>query len=932
MKIKDIHIYGFGKFTDLKMTNMHEFQVLFGENEAGKSTIMSFIHSILFGFPTKLQTELRYEPKEGTKFGGRMTVDIDEKGIVIIERVKGKASGDVNVMLEDGTRGGEELLRDLLHRVDKTLFQSIFSFNIHGIQNVHQIKGEDLGKFLFSAGALGTDQLVRAENSLQKEMDSRFKQNGKKPYLNEKLRELKHLRSELKKAEQQNEHYWKLKSEKERLEKELTDTQAEQALLHSMKLKLEAWMQIQPLKLEEMAILEELKEYEEIQFPIDGLSKLERIEELMKPLEGQISSLTDRLSVLAEEIRSNTPDINLLGQEHEIMRAVESLSLYERLEQEEKELQERCAQLKDEELSLREKLHLNIEEEDLISINTSVFMKEKVKNAQEKYRRLDLKKIDLDERFNNEKQMLEEIEDKIKEYEKKLQSETERKALEENIRRNRVQERTQFTIFSILFSVLIAWGIFESTLPIILLGVIGLVFSIYLFNKKSANADHDIVKDRNQLGPLTQFKVQWTERNAQYERVLLDYETWENDMVKAEREMIELGKGLFLPREIALAYLSDAFELIEQLKKLYREKKMAIDRHQLITAKINEIVEAIEHQCNEFLGLTYSSIQEMAYTLRKRLKEEIEKNMAYEGRKEKFNELKEERQKYQLEWNHFKRKKEELFQQAFVTTEKSFRETGKLDERKRTLEEQLLHLQRQLKIATLNEQEMESFREIADLDEQIYSNTTKHKMHEENIPVLQSDIAKVKYEIQLLEEGGTYADLLHLYKHKQSELDIGAREWAKFALAKDMLNHTIERFKNERLPKLLEKAEENLKYLTDGRYIKIFPKQEGSGFLIQRKDQQLFEANELSQATAEQVYVSLRLALAVTIYGKFSFPIIIDDSFVNFDQHRTKKVIQLLKQLNGRQVLFFTCHQHLLTYFSDEQIVEVGKEMGMPIK
>lgn len=931
MKIIDIHIYGFGKFTDLKMTNLHEFQVLFGDNEAGKSTIMSFIHSILFGFPTKLQSEPRYEPKEGTKYGGRMTVEIAEKGIVSIERVKGKASGDVNVMLKDGTRGGEELLKDLLHRVDKTLFQSIFSFNIHGIQNVHQMKGEDLGKFLFSAGALGTDQLVRAENSLQKEMESRFKPNGKKPYLNEKLRELKHLRSELKKAEQQNEHYWKLKSEKERLEKELTDTQAEQAHLHSMKLKLESWKQIQPLKLEEMAIVEELKKYEDIQFPIDGLSKLERLEELMKPLEGQMSSITDRLDVLTEEIRSNTPDFNLLGREHEVTKAVESLSLYERLEQEEKELQDRFAQLKEEEFNLREKLHLNIGEEDLISINTSVFMKEKVKNTQEKYRRLDLKKLDLDERFNNEKQMLEEIEEKIKDAEKQLQSEKNRKAFEENIRRKRVQERTQFIIFSILFSVLLAWGIFESILPIILLGAIGIVFLIYLFNKKSANADDDFGKDRNHLDQLTQFKIQWTERNTQYERVLMNYETWENEMVKAEREIIELGEVLLLPGEIALAYLSDAFELIEQLKKLYREKKMAFDRQQSVAEKMNLIVEALEHLISEFSGMPHSSIQEMAYTLRKRLKEEIEKNIVYEGRKAKLNELEEDRQKYHLEWNHFNRKKEELFQQALVTDERSFREIGKLDERKRTLEEQLLHLQRQLKIAALNEQEMESFQEIADLDERIYSYTTKLKMHEENIPILQSDIAKVKYEIQLLEEGGTYAELLHLYKHKQSELDIGAREWAKFALAKDMLNHTIERFKNERLPRMLEKAEEYMKYLTDGSYVKIFPKQEGSGFFIQRKDQQLFEANELSQATAEQVYVSLRLALAVTIYGKFPFPIIIDDSFVNFDQKRTKKVIHLLKQLSGRQVLFFTCHQHLLTHFLDEQILEVGKEMGMPI-
>ena len=82
---------------------------------------------------------------------------------------------------------------------------------------------------------------------------------------------------------------------------------------------------------------------------------------------------------------------------------------------------------------------------------------------------------------------------------------------------------------------------------------------------------------------------------------------------------------------------------------------------------------------------------------------------------------------------------------------------------------------------------------------------------------------------------------------------------------------------------MLNMAQKYLYFLTDGQYIRIIPKQEGSGFLIENRDHLLFEANELSQATTEQIYVSIRLALAVTIYEKFKFPIIIDDSFVNFD-------------------------------------------------
>ena len=95
--------------------------------------------------------------------------------------------------MDNGTIGGEELLKELVANFDKSLFQAIFSFNLHGLQNIHQMKGEEIGKFLFSAGTLGTERLAKTEEFLQKELDTRFKPSGKKPLLNEKLQALHEL-------------------------------------------------------------------------------------------------------------------------------------------------------------------------------------------------------------------------------------------------------------------------------------------------------------------------------------------------------------------------------------------------------------------------------------------------------------------------------------------------------------------------------------------------------------------------------------------------------------------------------------------------------------------------------------------------------------------------------------------------------------------
>ncbi|CRH21822.1 hypothetical protein BN1423_1860005 [Carnobacterium maltaromaticum] len=58
MKIESIEIYGYGKWVDKSFTDIQDLQVFYGKNEAGKSTVMSFIHSILFWISNK--TRIRH--------------------------------------------------------------------------------------------------------------------------------------------------------------------------------------------------------------------------------------------------------------------------------------------------------------------------------------------------------------------------------------------------------------------------------------------------------------------------------------------------------------------------------------------------------------------------------------------------------------------------------------------------------------------------------------------------------------------------------------------------------------------------------------------------------------------------------------------------------------------------------------------------------
>jgi uncharacterized protein YhaN len=985
MIIKEIQIYGYGKLENITISNLDHFTVFYGENEAGKSTIMSFIHSMLFGFPTKVQTEQRYEPKSGTRYGGKLLIQTNDKQSIVIERTKGKSTGDVTVTLEDGTRGGEDLLKELLSRMDKSLYQSIFSFNLQGLQNIQQLKKEDLGRFLFSTGAVGTDRLFSIESMLQKELDERFKPSGKKPVINEKLKEIKEVYSELKKAESKNEGYWQLIRQRDELVQEISRLARVEEDLNKEQQKLQEWKKLEPVAKELEYLKEKIKETPPVPFPVDGVKRLEQITQWMKPLEAQKERLERKLLDLQQEIVQFQPNVELLEKELEIQEVLDRLPLLETLQEEEKGLRIQLEHLHRQKREWTDKLHIHLKDDVLLKIDTSMFMKERVNVAQKQRWKLNEKKEELDELFEQERSNLELLERKINACKSEVLPEKELRELEEkvglsntsNVKNDLLEVRRtidmlkgyeeaankesknhsfQVLIFSIVCLFLGVFGLLKSE-PLFIAISIGLFVMVMFFSffaktknkktsvrmqleellKKERYLDEQVQtsdimkfheysarleKEKQKMEELHLLNVRWEQQNNQYERIISEFEKWETESGENELELILIAKKLCLSEEVAKSYLSEAFDLLERLKGVTHEQnvlKLQIDKK---IEAIQKISMSIEELGRLFIEKQVPILQ-IAHELRNRLREEQQKNMIYGGKKEKLQESKDELGRVQSELQQFENEKKQLFVLAEVEHEEAYRINGlKMDkqtERKNKVEE----LQRQLAFTTLSEQEIQELLKISDVEKVIQETSSAFEDHLRRREHALKDLSETKHQISILEKGGQYSELLHRYTQLKAELDEEAKEWARFALAKELLNKTVRIFNDEKLPAVIEKAEEYLSFLTDGNYLRIVPKENGNGFYIHRKDYSVFEANELSQATMEQVYVAIRLALVTTIYKKKPFPIIIDDSFVNFDHIRTSRVLQLLKQLTNNQVLFFTCHRHLLDYFTNSQIIRL---------
>src|SRR5699024_12052328 len=128
-------------------------------------------------------------------------------GEIVIERIHGKATGNVTVTLEDGTTGTDELLEQVLAGMTRETFQNIFSFSLTDIENVHQLNKNQLSRYLLNIGAHGTDYYLDLVDEFQKEADKLYRPTGRVLPLNQQLAALENQKKRLVESEARNENY-----------------------------------------------------------------------------------------------------------------------------------------------------------------------------------------------------------------------------------------------------------------------------------------------------------------------------------------------------------------------------------------------------------------------------------------------------------------------------------------------------------------------------------------------------------------------------------------------------------------------------------------------------------------------------------------------------------------------------------------------------
>ena len=333
MKISGAYIDGFGVFHDQSISDVDKGLVLFcGHNEAGKSTLLGFIRSVLFGFPRANSRNPAYLPVSGGVHGGRLDFLTAAGETWSVSRKPGKGGGAVTLTGPDGRIHDKTRLDSLLGGVSYEAFRSIMAFGLSELQTMDTLSGEHITSAIYGAG-LGTSMnaMPRALKQIRKRMDDLFKNRASTKTINRIAGELDQIRKALHEAALQAGRYDAIidalsEADKnvEALREKVSDRRRERQQYETLERMRDDWITYA----EKRHALAELGPLPET-FPEDGLASLETLVEKREQFENTIRELKARHGQLSLRLSHLPVEEKVLDQASDIAFLVENRNAYQ---------------------------------------------------------------------------------------------------------------------------------------------------------------------------------------------------------------------------------------------------------------------------------------------------------------------------------------------------------------------------------------------------------------------------------------------------------------------------------------------------------------------------------------------------------------------------------------------------------------------------
>ncbi|MGM9974279.1 MAG: AAA family ATPase [Clostridiaceae bacterium] len=912
MIIKGLKIKAFGGLKDRELELKSGMNVVYGENERGKSTLQTFIKVMLYGFSSsrskdiKNNDRLKYSPWTGERPSGELHISHEGKEI-IIQRTFGNTKKEDNIVVLDSLTGkkleeyknyspGEYFLELSGEAFEKTL--SIKQLNTY----IASSKEDDLLQRIANLKSSGEENVSihKAIEDLQfeKKLIRNNRKAGRLDAAENKLSKLYEEYHKTIRLSEENidskEKLNRLIDKREELKKELADLELYKKYIKKSK-----------LHKEYKEIVEYLKKSESLE------EEKNQAEEFLHTSQGMVDELF--LTSLEEELGS-------------CERSRESILEKQQELQNKKEIYEEKEQILQN--TFRGYLQEDYKEEEILSLIADHKAEEyKAKEQESALKELSALKNELSaygkayepfittpEAFEEGRLLLQNYEEKLLELKSVLEANSEEKGRgsKENLNKKIITSVSLAIIVLLLF--LGAFNVNGSLrLPLLIIGVLGSIGSGYT---------------------LYRTYLLWKEVKGLKDKTL-NQEALKKTIHDIEEKLIALMESL------KFSSLEDFFMGIKRYSLLAKNVEVLKIKIQDREDKLNnpeyrEIKKKLEYTDKTLKDILSNTESESLEDFLLRLKEYKSINLEVKLLQRDIFSLEKDIERL---WDNYKNREEQLRRRVQplglrdVPIDRLTIEIERLKEKYKKLKE----VEGELKAinttysALLKERDIESIKEeISHLDidshQEIYS--TEEEI-EERIRVLNNSYLNNEKEIKDTENllDNLFKDIDPLWRIEEEleltkeEIALLNRRMRVLDIAIYNLQESYNQVQKSYAPTINREVGELLARITGNKYYEVKVSEEYSLTLRDNERDTLFNGDFLSSGTFDQAYLALRLAMIMLIFPDKELPIILDDAFVQYDDERLKSTLSVLSEIaKSKQIIIFTCQRREVDYLKDSNV------------
>jgi uncharacterized protein YhaN len=870
------YIEGFGIFNDFSLLPLQKgVNIIYGKNEVGKSTLLSFLRFTLFGYP-RLK-DLRMPPLNGGTHGGRIRAILSSGKEVTLER-----TGDDKIKLsyDNIETTNSSYWNQFLTNASGDLYNNIYAFSLNELIDLDTLSASGVEDKIFSIGlGLGHISIGEVEENMQNHIDLIYKPGGKGkdqivPHI---LKEIENKKEKIKQIQESLSKYQSLSQEINeheeetiRIEKDLEQMRLENIKLDNYLKSYESYISIKRVS-ERLQNLPQLFDY-----PEKGVEQIDLLERRKKELSDTLTELKlgnkeeKGINALKRDIDTILFNEELLEHENDVEYLRKELSRYIQVTTDKKGDESKILEYQN---SINDGIkHINAAwtEQNITDFANSSVHEDILDNFKKKF-----------EKINND-----------------------RRNLEAELKAEKGKE-TRFDfkkLISIIAAVFIIGSIPSFYYELYILGVAILMIAALLFFSKKLILKKDAsIYTQQQLEGLKNNEKEITE----------EYQTY-------------LVQTLNLSKSLSVDATSIILRKIEQLKSQINEQdklKEKIEKERLPFIKEFELkvsflieparleiqLENLELMVNKII--TEFSTSKSKSVQRDKLIEEL-------NRKNKHLQITE----HDIEQNQNEINKLLGLIQAFTEAEfrKKYQENNSVSD---FIKEKEIATKTIEKIAGANKIS-EVIRYLEKNEKETIEYTIKKLARDiDSLSQLSreknSELGGKRNEIKRIEGESELLELLNEVEAERQKLRDSYKEWMSYKVAQKILTEVKSKFEKEKQPDVIKRSSSYFKKITGEKYNRILASLEKKNITIYDSEEASKKIGQLSRGTKEQLLISLRLGF-IEEYEKQaeSLPIIVDEVLVNFDSYRAKQTAEILEEFGReRQILIFTCHSTTRDYF-----------------